>query len=87
MGGLPYSTPKVSEDAIEFFKMERMDQRVARKLNEEHERRVEQINQSRKEKPVYESEDKGWFKRPACLTSGLVSVWEGPGTVVRRTGR
>ena len=50
----------MSEDAIEFFKrMERMDQRVARKLNEEHERRVEQINQGRKEKSVYEPEDKG----------------------------
>ena len=45
LAGLPYSTPKVSDDAIEFFKrMERMDERVARKLNEEHERRVEQIN-------------------------------------------
>ena len=73
----PGARHKVSEDVIEFFKgMERMDERVARKLNEEHERRVEQINQSRKEKPVYEPEDKVWFKRPAGLTAGLVSVWE-----------
>ena len=46
LAGLPYKTAKVSKDAIEFFKgMERMDQRVARKLNEEHERRVALINQ------------------------------------------
>ena len=36
---------------------------------------------------MYEPEDKVWFKRPAGLTAGLVSVWEGPGTVVRRIGR
>ena len=88
LAGLPYSIPKVSEDVVEFFKiMESMDKRVARKLNEEHERRVSKINQSRKEKPLYELEDKVWFKRPAGLTAGLVSVWEGPGTGVRRTGK
>ena len=42
LAGLPYSVPKVSEDAIEFFKrMEGMDKRVAKKLHEEHDRRVE----------------------------------------------
>ena len=58
MAGLPGCVPKVSEDAVEFFgKMENMDKRVAKKLNEEHERRVNQINQHRKEKPVHEPKD------------------------------
>ena len=42
---------KVSEDAIEFFKrMESMDKRVAKKLNEEHDResRIDQSQQKGK---------------------------------------
>ena len=43
------------EDAIELFKrMGDMDKTVAKKLNEEHDRRVSLINQNRKEKSIFE---------------------------------
>ena len=85
LAGLPYEVPRVCEDAVEFFKrMEELDQRVAKHLDDEHRTRCELINASRKTKPIYPNGSKVWFKRPAGLSTGLQSVWEGPCEVLRR---
>ena len=44
------------------------------------------VYQNKKEKLVFEPEDKVWFGRPIVLMTGLFSVWEGTGTLVRRVG-
>ena len=87
LAGLPYEVPRVCEDAVEFFKrMEELDQRVAKHLDDEHRTRCELINAGRKEKLIYPNGSKVWFKQPASLSAGLHSVWEGPCEVLRRVG-
>ena len=72
---------------MEFFKrMEELEERVAKHLEDEHRTRCELINASRKEKPNYHNGTKVWFKRPAGLSTGLHSVWERPCEVLRRVG-
>ena len=63
-----------------------MDAKVARHLNAEHRARCAVVNASRKHNPIYVLGSKVWFGRPASLSSGLYSVWEGPGVVLRRVG-
>jgi transposase InsO family protein len=87
LAGLPYEVPRVSEDAVDFFhRMEALDAKVAKHLDEEHRTRCKSVNASRKHKPIYAMGSKVWFKRPASLSAGLHSVWEGPGVVLRRVG-
>ena len=48
LGNLPYSTPRECEDGQAFFaRMEEIDAKVARVLNEKHDRRADQINADR----------------------------------------
>jgi hypothetical protein len=78
----------MSEDAGDFMaRMKEMDKRVARHLNAIHQKRVEEVNRGRGEKPIYQVGDKVWFRRPPSLTAGLPSVWQGPCVVTRRVGQ
>ena len=73
--GLPNEVPKVCEDAVKFFKrMEELDERVAKHLDDEHRTRCELTNASRKVKPIYPNGSKVWFKRLAGLSTRLHSV-------------
>ena len=48
LGNLPYSTPRECEDGQAFFaRMEEIDVKVARMVNETHDRRADQINADR----------------------------------------
>ena len=66
--------------------MTMIDDKVAKHLNAIHQRRVEEVNRGRREKPVYKQGEKVWFRRPATLSAGLYSIWEGPSVVLRRVG-
>ena len=55
-------------------------------LEAEHRTRCEATNATRKLKPIYAVGSKVWFRRPASLSAGFYSVWEGPGVVLRRVG-
>ena len=83
-GSPRYEVPRVCEDAVEFFKRtEELDERVAKHLDEKHWTRCEL---GRKVNLIYPVGSKVWYKRPACLSTGLHSVWEGPCEVLRRVG-
>ena len=70
MGGLPYEVSRVSEDAQEFLnRMTMIDDKVAKHLNAIDQRRVDEVNRGRREKPVYKPGEKVWFKRPATLSA------------------
>ena len=59
MAGLPYGVPRVCEEAVEFFKrMEELDERVAKHLDDEHQTRCEFTNANRREKPIDPNESK-----------------------------
>ena len=73
MAGLPYGVPRVCEDAVEFFKrMEELDERVAKHLDDEHRTRCELINAGRKEKPIYPNGTKVWFKHQQVCQHGCI---------------
>ena len=60
MGGLPYESSRGSEDAEDFMKrMKAIDERVAKHLNAIHQRKVEEVNRGRREKPIYQVGGKG----------------------------
>ena len=64
-----------------------IDDKVARHLNVIHQRRVDEVNQGRREKPVYKVREMVWFRRLASLFARLHSIWEGPHGVLWRMGQ
>ena len=77
----------MSENTVDFLhRMEAMDAKVARHLEAEHRTRCEATNAKHKHKQIYAVGSKVWFRRPTSLSTGLYSVWEGPGVVLRRVG-
>ena len=60
---------------------------MAKHLNAIHQRKVEEVNRGRREKPVYQVGEKVWFKRPPTLAAELTSIWQGPCFVLRRVGQ
>ena len=88
MGGLPYEVYRVSEDAQQFLnRMTMIDDKVAKHLNAIHQRRVDEVNEGRRENiTVFKPGEKVWFRRCVTLSAGLYSIWEGPSVVLRRVG-
>lgn len=87
LAGLPYEIPKPAFDAEAFFlQMEKFDEMVANHMNALHQQKCEDYNKKRHPKPIYQTGDLVWFRRPSSLKSTLHSVWEGPCKVLRRIG-
>ena len=88
MAGLPYQPMMEALGAREVLEiMERVDRKVARKLNELHAKRAEQVNKRRREPPNLLEGTKVWYKlerRPE--TDKLAPLWKGPGIVLERIG-
>ena len=82
---LPFEPPKECEDAQTFLsRMEEMDQVVARKLNEAHEKRARAENAKRPEAEIFSNGQRVWYRRPEGSGDKLDSRWLGPAVVLER---
>ena len=88
LAGAPYSEERECEGAKVFFdRMEDLDKKVAKCLNEEHKKIVERINAKLTKPQPYQVGDWVWVLRPkGGKLSKLDTWWVGPAQVVRRTG-
>ena len=87
MANLPYTPPQECEDAAQFFrKMKEIDDRVATRLNEKHEKAAERVNRNRRDFEPFQVADLVWYLRPEDAGDKLDSRWLGPGVIVARIG-
>ena len=84
---LPYKPSKECEDAQAFLhRMHTMDERVARLLNEAHEKRAKAENAKRPQVEVFVKGQQVWYRRPEGSGDKLDSRWLGPAVVLQRVG-
>ena len=84
---IPYEAPKDCEDAQVFLaRMAEMDAKVAKILNESHEKRTRSENASRPQAKVFLPGQTVWYRRPEGSGDKLDSRWLGPATVLHRVG-
>ena len=84
---IPYQPPHDCEDAQNVFqRMKEIDERVARILNEKHEKLAERANLRRASSTVYQEGQKVWYRRPERSGDKLDSRWLGPAVIVKRIG-
>ena len=85
--GVPYEPVRECEGARVFFdRMSKVDQLVAKVLNEKHEKDARRVNQSRTKPPPYQPQEWVWVLRPPNTGTKLETWWVGPMQVVRRVG-
>lgn len=84
---LPYEPARECEDAQAFLsRMGEVDAKVARILNETHEKRAQTENSKRVEAEVFEKDQRVWYRRPEGSGDKLDSRWLGPAIVLERVG-
>jgi len=87
LANLPYNPPKECEDAIQFFiRMQEIDIRVAKVLNELHENTMSRRSAGRGKPKAFAPGDKCWYRRPENSGNKLDSRWLGPVEIVTREG-
>ena len=87
LGNLPYLPEKECEDAKDFFtRMARLDQKVAKHLNELHKKQTDRYNANKKLGKPFEEGDRVWYRRPENTGGPVDSRWLGPALVLQRVG-
>ena len=66
--------------------MRQIEERVAKTLNEAHEKRAQTENCKRAEAEVFTKDQKVWYRRPEGSGDKLDSRWLGPAIVLERVG-
>ena len=66
--------------------MEEIDAKVARVLNEKHDRRADQINADRELPELFDVGDEVWYLRPEGSGDKLDTRWLGPVKIVAKNG-
>ena len=66
--------------------MSKVDQLVAKVLNEKHEQDARRVNQNRTKPPPYQPQEWVWLLRSPNTGTKLETWWVGPMQVVRRVG-
>ena len=86
--GIPIKAPKESEDAVDFFgRMKDLREEIAKKMNNKHDKLLQQLNKGIKEAEVLEVEAEVWVYKPRRVGGyRLEPRWWGPATIVRRVG-
>lgn len=89
IGGLPWEAEMECEEASDFFrKMEKLDQVIAEKMTEAHEKIARQVNARRHKRPPYMAGDWVWLARPKSVGGvKLQTYWRGPYKVESRVGQ
>ena len=88
LDGIPYEPTREAPDASDFLAhMRDMDVKVAKRLNEVHERDAEAVNRKRRPHEPFLPGDRVWFLRPRGPVTGdkMATWWLGPCPVVART--
>ena len=85
LAGVPYEIPRECEGAEVFLgRMGEVDKKVAKVLNEAHQKEAERVNTHRTRPPPYVKGDWVWVLRPKTTTvSKLYTWWVGPCEVSR----
>ena len=86
--GVPQYFPAGSADAQAFFdRQDRIDEAVARILNNKHDKVVERVNRDRPARPPFDIGTKVWvYKHKKVGGYRLEPRWWGPAEVIARTG-
>ena len=86
LAGLPWEPPRDCPGAQAFFeKMSDIDQKVARLLNEAHEKWASKVNSRRAHGPSYREGDWVWYVRPKSVGGAkLQTWWQGPFKILLR---
>ena len=88
LAGLPWTPENIVYEAEEFFEhMNDLDNKIAEKLQEAHDKVTERVNANRKaRKPISEG-DWVWIARPKPIGGvKLMTWWRGPYRVIERQG-
>jgi hypothetical protein len=88
VAGVPLPVEREAQDALDFVKRQKeMEQKVAKIMNEHHQKVAERLNASRKEPEVFHLGDLVWFLRPPSLTANkALPRWVGPCPIKDRHG-
>ena len=87
LAGRRYTPPTDCEDANNFFRrMREIDLKVARVMNELHDRECAKYNQNVSDYSDLEILSKVWYRRPLGSADKLASRWLGPCIVVGKEG-
>ena len=88
LANLPNLPLRECEDATEFFKrMQELDKKVARVVNERHRKEVEKLNKKHRPHEPFAPGDKVWYRRPENSGGKMDTRWIGPARVVAREGQ
>ena len=88
LGMIPYTPPKISEDAEDFVKrIQEVEQVVADRLNQKHRKQADQVNKGRKDFPRFSAGEKVWYRRPEGTGEKTDSRWLGPGLILEQIGQ
>ena len=84
---MPYLPPRECEDAQDFFaRINQVDERVAKSLNEMHRKSAERINAKRKSQKPFLVGSVVWYKRQEGTGTKMDTRWVGPCEVLKREG-
>ena len=88
LAALPYEYPEMGEEPEEYFqRMAELDEAIAQKLNEHHQRIEDAVNARRKGRPAYREGDWVWFLKPKPVGGVKMGTWwMGPFRILERIG-
>ena len=86
--GVPIPVEREAQDALDFLKRQKdVDQKVAKIMNDKHEKVAEKINATRPEPQEFYLGDLVWFLRPPSLSADkALPRWVGPCPISERAG-
>ena len=87
MANIPLPQLRQCDSAMRFFQQQKeKDEKVARILNEIHEKATERYNATKRTPEVFQAGDTVWYKRPEKSGNKLDTRWIGPCKVTGRRG-
>ena len=85
LAGLPYKPCMQALDAKKWLEHQRiLTEKLVDRVNDEHKRRVEHINKTRKDVPPLKVGDTVWYRGPG--KDKLSEYWTGPGKITAKEG-
>ena len=76
LAALPYEYPEMGEEPEEYFqRMAELDEAIAQKLNEHHQRIEDAVNARRKGRPAYREGDWVWFLKTKPVGGVKMGTW------------
>lgn len=86
LADIAYELPsRIFQDSSEcFWKMQFIDEKMARSSNDIYQKHALCMNDYRREKKVFQIGDRVWYRRPQCAGGKLDTRWIGAALVMKR---